>query len=85
MFITCPTFLVQSGKVTFWGKILFTQVYIVYTGLPPDEFVNPIEYDMVIMNPPFHLQKANFTYLDKDYYDIDFVKRAYYMLKNGGE
>ena len=49
------------------------------------QFVNPIEYDMVIMNPPFHLQKANFTYLDKDYYDIDFVKRAYYMLKDKGE
>lgn len=49
------------------------------------QFVNPIEYDMVIMNPPFHLQKINFTYLDKDYYDIDFVKRAYYMLRNGGE
>ena len=47
------------------------------------QFINPIEYDMIIMNPPFHLQKANFTYLDKDYYDIDFVKRAYYMLKNG--
>ena len=49
------------------------------------KFVNPIEYDLVIMNPPFHLQKANFTYLDKDYYDIDFVKRSYYMLKDKGE
>ena len=49
------------------------------------QFVNPIEYDMVVMNSPFHLRKNDFTYLDRDYYDIDFVKRAYYMLKNGGE
>ena len=39
MFITCPAFLVQSGKVTFWDKNLFTQVYTVYTGLPPDGHV----------------------------------------------
>ena len=43
--ITCPTFLVQSGEVTFWGeKSLhglhwFTQVYI---RLPPDVLVKQI-------------------------------------------
>ncbi len=36
MVITCRTFLVQSGEVTFWGKKKFTQVYTVYTGLPLD-------------------------------------------------
>ncbi len=25
----------QSGEVTFWGQKKFTQVYTVYTGLPP--------------------------------------------------
>jgi hypothetical protein len=49
------------------------------------QFVNPIEYDMVVMNSPFHLRKVDFTYLDRDYYDIDFVQRAYYMLKDKGE
>jgi hypothetical protein len=34
--ITCRTFLVQSGEVTFWGQNKFAQVYTVYTGLPPD-------------------------------------------------
>jgi tRNA1(Val) A37 N6-methylase TrmN6 len=49
------------------------------------KFINNIEYDLVLMNPPFHLQKKYIKGLDKDYYDIDFVKRAYYMLKDGGE
>jgi tRNA1(Val) A37 N6-methylase TrmN6 len=49
------------------------------------QFVNHIVYDMVIMNSPFHLRKVDFTYLDRDYFDIDFVQRAYYMLKDRGE
>lgn len=49
------------------------------------QFINPIEYDLIIMNPPFHLRKQYFSYLDRDYYDIDFVKKCYYMLKEGGE
>jgi tRNA1(Val) A37 N6-methylase TrmN6 len=48
-------------------------------------FINPIQYDLIIMNPPFHLRKSTLTYLKRDYYDIDFVKRAFYMLKKGGE
>jgi predicted RNA methylase len=48
-------------------------------------FINPIQYDLIIMNPPFHLRKSSLTYLNRDYYDIDFVKRAFYMLKKGGE
>lgn len=48
-------------------------------------FINPIQYDLIIMNPPFHLRKSSFNYLKRDYYDIDFVKRAFYMLKKGGE
>ncbi len=27
----------QSGEVTFWGQKKFTQVYTIYTGLPPDD------------------------------------------------
>jgi len=48
-------------------------------------FINPIQYDLIIMNPPFHLRKSALSYLKRDYYDIDFVKRAFYMLKKGGE
>lgn len=48
-------------------------------------YVPPRAYDLIIMNPPFHLRKSNFSYLDRDYYDIDFVKKAFYMLKDKGE
>jgi len=48
-------------------------------------FINPIQYDLIIMNPPFHLRKSSLSYLKRDYYDIDFVKRAFYMLKKNGE
>lgn len=48
-------------------------------------FINPIQYDLIIMNPPFHLRKSALSYLNRDYYDFDFVKRAFYMLKKGGE
>jgi hypothetical protein len=49
------------------------------------EFVNPISYELIVANPPFHLQKKYLSYLDKDVYDMDFVMRCYYMLKDGGE
>jgi 16S rRNA G1207 methylase RsmC len=50
------------------------------------EFVNPISYDCIIANPPFHLKKKYLAYLDKnDIYDMEFVIRSYYMLRNGGE
>jgi hypothetical protein len=49
------------------------------------QFVNPIEYDLIVMNPPFHLRKSQFTYLDRDYYDMDFVYKCYYMLEDKGE
>lgn len=49
------------------------------------QYVPPRAYDLIIMNPPFHLRKSSFSYLDRDYYDIDFVKKAFYMLKDKGE
>ena len=36
MLITCRTFLVQSGEVTFWGQKKFTHFITGLTGLPPD-------------------------------------------------
>jgi tRNA1(Val) A37 N6-methylase TrmN6 len=48
------------------------------------KFCNSTAYDLVVMNPPFHLRKSNFPTLIKDVYDIDFVKRAYAMLREGG-
>ena len=49
------------------------------------DFVNPISYELIVANPPFHLQKKYLSYLDKDVYDMDFVMRSYYMLRDGGE
>lgn len=49
------------------------------------QFINPIEYDLILMNPPFHLRKTDFSYLDRDYFDMDFVKKSFYMLKDKGE
>ena len=49
------------------------------------EFVNPISYELILANPPFHLQKKYLSYLDKDIYDCDFLIRCYYMLRDGGE
>ena len=40
--ITCPTFLVQSVEVTFWGE---KKVYMVYTGLHWFTSVCPPMYD----------------------------------------
>jgi hypothetical protein len=50
------------------------------------EYEAPEAYDLIVMNPPFHLKKAlNLEILKNDVYDIDFVIRAYSMLKPGGE
>jgi hypothetical protein len=37
------------------------------------------------MNPPFHLRKGENSLMIKDTYDVDFIKRAYSMLKEGGK
>lgn len=49
------------------------------------EYVPSKRYDYIFMNPPFHLRKSEIAKYKKDYYDIDFVKRAFGMLKLGGE
>jgi len=43
------------------------------------------QYDLVIMNPPYHLQKRLISTLDRDYYDMDFVMKCFSMLKVDGE
>jgi hypothetical protein len=48
------------------------------------KFYNSTTYDLILMNPPFHLRKSNRSDLIRDIWDIDFVKRAYAMLKVGG-
>ena len=48
------------------------------------EYVPNESYDIIIMNPPFHLKKSLTNY-DRDYWDSDFVLNAYKMLKKGGE
>jgi predicted RNA methylase len=42
-------------------------------------------YDYIFMNPPFHLRKSENALLKKDVYDYDFVKRAFALLKVGGQ
>lgn len=49
------------------------------------KFETTEKFDYVFMNPPFHLQKRLNPELNRDYYDIDFVMRAYAMLENGGQ
>ena len=46
-------------------------------------FIPSGRYDYIFMNPPFHLTKKN-TGFSRDYYDIDFIKRAWAMLDDGG-
>ncbi len=48
------------------------------------QFIPSEPYDLIVTNPPFHLKKQ-LTGYDRDYWDIDFVQRAYGMLKRGGE
>jgi tRNA1(Val) A37 N6-methylase TrmN6 len=48
------------------------------------EYVPSEKYDFIFMNPPFHLRKSTNIKYKKDYYDYDFVKRAFAMLKNDG-
>jgi hypothetical protein len=48
------------------------------------EFVPNKKYNFIFMNPPFHLDKRFNKKYKKDYYDYDFVKRAYAMLDIGG-
>ncbi len=51
--------------------------FLVYT--PSDRF------NYVFMNPPFHLRREDDRNLIKDVYDYDFIKKAFSLLKIGGE
>jgi len=48
-------------------------------------FIPSKQYDYIFMNPPFHIKKSTNSILLGDIFDFDFVKRAYAMLKIGGE
>jgi len=48
------------------------------------KYVSNEQYDMIVMNPPFHLKKR-FSGLKADMWDGDFVARGYALLKPGGE
>ena len=48
-------------------------------------FTKPCNYDYIFMNPPFHIKVGTNALLKRDIWDFDFVKRAYAMLKVGGE
>lgn len=48
-------------------------------------YINNRVYNFIIMNPPYHLYKKYNPNLDRDYYDMDFVKKAFLMLDAGGE
>ena len=44
------------------------------------EYIPNKTYQYIFMNPPFHLDKRLNKKYKKDYYDYDFIKRAYAML-----
>lgn len=48
-------------------------------------FIPSKRYDYIFMNPPFHIKKSTSALLKRDIWDFDFVKRAFAMLKLGGE
>jgi hypothetical protein len=48
------------------------------------ELVPNKQYHYIFMNPPFHLDKRLNKKYKKDYYDYDFVQRAYAMLEVNG-
>ena len=48
------------------------------------QYINGEQFDIIIMNPPFHLKKS-LTGYRKDFWDMDFVQKAYTMLETGGE
>lgn len=48
------------------------------------EFNGGIQYHFIFMNPPFHLDKSLNKKYKKDYYDYDFVMRAYALLELNG-
>lgn len=47
-------------------------------------YISNEQYDMIVMNPPFHLKKK-FSKLPMDIWDGDFIAKAYTLLKPGGE
>ena len=47
-------------------------------------YASATQYDYVFSNPPFHLRNTTNDIYTRDIYDMDFVKRAYCMLKPGG-
>lgn len=42
-------------------------------------------YDYIFMNPPFHIKKSTNAIIKADIWDFEFVKRAFSMLKDGGQ
>ena len=48
------------------------------------EFNNGEQYDFIFANPPFHLDHRINKKYKKDYYDYDFIKRAYGLLAENG-
>ena len=48
-------------------------------------FIPSKRYDYIFMNPPFHIKKSTNALLLGDVFDFEFIKRAYAMLKIGGE
>lgn len=49
------------------------------------KFIPSKRYDYIYMNPPFHLRKSENALQIRDIWDLDFVRRAFGMLKKDGE
>jgi predicted RNA methylase len=48
------------------------------------DFFTSKKYDMILMNPPFHLKKSLNLVYNRDIYDMDFIRRAFAFVKVGG-
>lgn len=70
------------------GKAIYSGVdNVCFFNIDFLKFQNKYNYDWVIGNPPFNLRSVvekNGQRVDKTYYDVDFVARAYNLLADGG-
>lgn len=76
--INMVEFKKENRKVLEFFQYKAPDVFNLYEENDFMKFINPIQYDYVVMNPPFDLKGQNL-------HDTDFIQRAYNMLKNEGE
>lgn len=67
------------------GKVLYEDLdNVFWYNMDFMRFVSKYNYDYIIGNPPFNLRTKSIVGKDITLYDIDFVEKAYNMLKDNG-